>query len=51
MDSSTYLVRSSLWRLVFLFVYMKKSTKQKGYEHNLTCKEKGKYCVHILKKI
>jgi hypothetical protein len=51
MDSSTSLVRSSLRRLVFLFVSMNKSTKQKGYEHKLTCKEKGKHYAHILKKI
>jgi hypothetical protein len=51
MDSSTFLVRSSLRCLVFLFVSMNKSTKQNGYEHKLTCKEKGKYYVHILKKI
>jgi hypothetical protein len=51
MDSSTFLVRSSLRCLVFLFVSMNKSTKQNGYEHKLTCKEKGKYYVHTLKKI
>jgi hypothetical protein len=51
MDFSTSLVRSSLRCLFFLFVSMKKSTKQNGYEHKLTRKEKGKYYVHILKKI
>jgi hypothetical protein len=51
MDSSTSLVRSSLRHLVFLFVSMNKSTKQKGYEHKLTYKEKGNYYVHILKKL
>jgi hypothetical protein len=51
MDSSTSLVRSSLRSLVLCFVSMKKSRKQKEYEHKLTCKEKGKYYLHILKKV
>jgi hypothetical protein len=45
MDSSTFLVKSSLPCLVFLFVSMKKSTKQNGHEHKLTCKEKCWVCV------
>jgi hypothetical protein len=51
MDSSTFLVKSSLSCLVFQFVSMKKNTKQNGHEHKLTCKEKNKEYVHRVNKI
>jgi hypothetical protein len=51
MDSSTFMVKSSLSCPIFLFVSMKKSTKQNGHEHKLTCKDKSKEYVHRVNKI
>jgi hypothetical protein len=51
MDSSTSLVRSSLQRVVILFVSMNKSTNQKEYEHKLTCTEKRQVpCTNTKKR-
>ena len=51
MDSSTFLVESYLLCLVFMFVSMKKSTKQNGHEYKLTCKEKIREYVYRVNKI
>jgi hypothetical protein len=51
MDSFTFLVKGSLSCPIFHFVSVKKSTKQNGPEHKLTCKEKSKEYVHRVNKI